>query len=269
MLPARPLAVDDPSVVRTRQETDRSLRPTVVRPAGRAAQGGGRFVAIEGIDGSGKSTVATGVTTALERLGRRAILASRLLVADETDGYVADHLRALRRLIWEYPEGAKTSELGFLHWAHLLASWFAAVDHTVVRPAVEAGRWVVADSWFYKFVARFAVHIGAEEAQQVFAGISAPDSVVWLDVPPEVCVSRRHSHRTTEQGEWEGIDDDGTSGFIAYQAEVRDVYRMLAGEHAWHVVDAIDPATVLDEVCIQVVGPTTADPTAHDGDGGG
>jgi thymidylate kinase len=212
-----------------------------------AAHRAGRLIAVEGIDGSGKSTVAGEIVTILHQLGVRAVLVNRRTACDVLDGYPADHLRALRHLIWDYPETARTSALGFGHWAHLLASWFHAVDHTVVRPVLAGGAFVVADSWFYKLVARFALSADLPRARDLFRGISTPDLVVWLDADPEVCVGRRGRLRRTETGEWQNIDG-GKRAFVEYQGRVRANYALLASTDAWEVVESLDRPSVTSRV---------------------
>ena len=203
----------------------------------------GRLIAIEGIDGAGKSTVAGDVVAMVAELGRNAVLLDRNTACAAAAGYHADHLGRLRELIWEYPATARTSELGFWHWAHLLASWFHAVDHTVVRPALEGGAYVVADSWYFKFVARFALTVDLAQATELFRGISRPDLVVLLTADPELCADRRRDLRTTEMGEWQNLDG-GRDAFVEYQGRVRSVYARLASAGAWEVVASTDRSTV-------------------------
>jgi dTMP kinase len=208
----------------------------------------GSLIAVEGIDGSGKSTVAREIADALEQVGLRAVLVSRATAPEIANGYCAEHLRTLGRLIWDYPETAKTSALGFGHWAHLLASWFAAVDHTVIRPAVARGTCIVADSWYYKFAARFALGVGLKQALGFFRDVSVPDTVIWLDVPPETCLARRRTLRSTERGEWQDLDDGGGAAFVEYQGKVRRMYRALASACSWEVVASTDRASVAGEI---------------------
>lgn len=224
-----------------------------VEPAGRAStdDGGsrppapprGRLIAIEGIDGAGKSTVAGDVVAIVAELGRRAVLLDRNTACEAMDGYHAEHLGRLRELIWEYPPTARTSDLGFWHWAHLLSSWFHAVDHTVVRPALRDGAYVVADSWYYKFVARFALTVDLAQATDLFRGVSRPDLVVLLAAEPELCVDRRRDLRTTEMGEWQNLGA-GRDAFVEYQGRVRSVYARLAAAGSWEVVASTDRSTV-------------------------
>lgn len=202
-----------------------------------------RFVALEGIDASGKSTLAAELVAELRRAGEPALLVDRATAPAAAGGYPGAHLAALRALIWEYPADAQTSSLGFAHWSHLLAAWFAGVDHTVVTPALAAGSWVVADPWYYKFATRFAVTVGLDEALAAFAGISAPGTVVWLDVAPDVCAGRRTDLRSTEAGEWQG-KDRGRDSFVDYQDSVREHYGTLAASLGWHTVTAPDAASL-------------------------
>jgi len=97
----------------------------------------------------------------------------------------------------------------------------------------------VTDSWYFKFVARFAVAIELSKALDTFDEVSEPDLVLWLDTPPEVCLRRRPELRSTESGEWTG-DGHGAEGFLAYQSAVRGTYRRLAGARSWTVVASAD-----------------------------
>ncbi len=201
----------------------------------------GQFVAVEGIDGCGKSTVAGQLADRLTKTGTVALLLDRHSATAGLSGYPAAHLAAHRALIWDYPADAVTSELGFGHWSHLVSAWFHAVDELVVRPALGIGTVVVADSWYAKFAARFALTVGVPDAERIFAGVSVPGSVLWLDVPPPDCATRRVRPRPTESGEWQGLAD-----FVAYQTAVRSVYQRFAAIGGWHRIGPADlPATVL------------------------
>jgi dTMP kinase len=198
---------------------------------GQPAAGAG-LIAVEGIDGCGKSSLARMLADGLSAEGRDVLLLDRGSVTGAVTGYPADHLARLRALIWDYPRDAVTSQLGFRHWSHLVAAWFHAVDHLVVRPVTAAGTLVIADSWYHKFAARFTLTAGAAAAQLPFAGLSQPRMVLWLDVPPAECAARRPRPRATERGEWQGLAA-ASDGFVAYQSRVRAAYASLAAEHGW------------------------------------
>jgi hypothetical protein len=179
-----------------------------------------------------------------------AFLLTRHTVTERSGGYVIDHLTALRTLIWEYPPHARTSELGFGHWSALIGAWFHAVDHTLVRPLLATGTWVVADSWFHKFMARFTLQVGAAAAAAPFRGLTRPDSVLWLDVPPEECAHRRAEFRSTESGEWHAHAD----GFVDYQRRVRQVYVELAEKLDWERLPPADAPEVAAEAYARITG---------------
>jgi dTMP kinase len=202
------------------------------------------FLSVEGIDACGKSTVARLLADRVAADGRQVLFLDRRNAVASLEGYPADHLAGLRSLIWEYPPDATTSQLGFTHWSHLIGAWFAAVDHTVVRPGLDRGLWIVADSWFYKFAARFALSQGLPAGMAPFTGISRPDAVVWLDVPPEQCVLRRSELRSTERGEWQGLSGD--RAFVEYQGRVRQVYGELAAGQAWITLGPMAPEDAAD-----------------------
>jgi len=218
----------------------------------------GRLIAIEGIDASGKSSVANEIVATLARRGVRSLLVSRRTVPLLSTGYVRDHLRELASLIWEYPQDAHTTELGLWHWTKLLGAWYCAVDYAVVRPALSDGATVVADSWIYKYIARFALEMDMAKAFECFANISTPHRVVWLDIAPSVCAARRAHTRATERGEWiSGLG--GQDSFVEYQGRVRAVYGNLAESGTWQIVTSLDaPMALAERISIGLVKSGTA-----------
>jgi thymidylate kinase len=201
----------------------------------------GRFIAVEGIDAAGKSTVAAELVEHLTNAGADAVLLSRRTApALAGGGYPEQHLRSLAALIWDYPPTARTSVLGFNHWSQLLASWFHAVDEVVLGPLLAAGCHIVADSWCGKYIARFAVTVGLADAQRPFVGLREADPVLWLDVSPQLCADRRETLRATERGEWQGLDR-AVDGYLRYQTEIRGWYQALAETGRWQRIWQVDP----------------------------
>jgi thymidylate kinase len=106
----------------------------------------GSFIALEGIDGAGKTTAARVAAEVLRSRGRRAVA----VVRDDAAGcsaYVAGHMAALQDLIWGEQPDAPYLDLGDEHWVYLQAAWYSAFARCVVLPAVAEGFIVVADTW--------------------------------------------------------------------------------------------------------------------------
>ena len=167
----------------------------------------GRYIAIEGVDGSGKSTVAT----ALE--GRLLDLGQRVVRVREPGGT---------------PVGEAVREL-LLHsdsldvWAEvmLFAAQRAELAKTVVRPAIDEGAWVISDRSYYSSIAYQgrARGLGEELVRSInemgLEGV-LPDWVFVLDVDPSVALERQSDPDRIGR---EGVD---------FQTAVRHAYRDLA-----------------------------------------
>lgn len=206
----------------------------------------GRFISVEGIDGCGKTTIARGVAAALEELGVPVTFAGRREVC-ASGGFLGDRLARLQELLWEYPEQAPIQRCGDDHWLHLLASWFSLVDEACVRPGLALGRWVIADGWFYKYAARFALkpRFPRERVGACLQHLSAPSTVLMLDVDPRVAFERRSaSARATESGRLDGTRGD-RQGFVGYQERVRAILAAFARRDRWEVLDGTWPEMVL------------------------
>lgn len=203
----------------------------------------GVFVAIEGIDGAGKSRTIDHIRKAPWFAREQAVLVDKRVVFPA--GYLAQHGETLRRLLWGEGLDQERNQVPDLHWVHLSASWFILVDHAIVRPALGAGRLVVADSWTAKQTARFALKPPAisDALAAALASVSVPDRTLFIDVDPEIAAERKAVFGYSETGQFDGYKGLTRENFLAYQGRVRASYFALAGP-SWMTLDGAsgDPA---------------------------
>ncbi|MEB3200897.1 MAG: dTMP kinase [Synechococcaceae cyanobacterium] len=190
----------------------------------------GRFVVLEGIDGSGK-------TTQLERLrqwlpGSGLMPASAALVVTREPGGTALG-RALRQLLLHPPEQASpcsTSEL------LLYAADRAQHVQTLIRPALERGDWVLSDRFSGSTLAYqgdgrgLSRELIGQLELWATAGLT-PDLTLWLDLPVAAAGQRR-SDRGPDRIEAAGE---------AFQERVAAGFARLAAERAWCRIPADQP----------------------------
>jgi dTMP kinase len=201
------------------------------RPGGR-----GRLIAIEGIDGSGKTSQvrllaagAPGVFTVTSEPGSTAL-------GTELRNLLLDR---------DLPPVAERSE------ALLMAADRAQHVAEVIGPALAAGRWVVTDRFSGSTLAYQGYGRGLDlgELRRLVdwaTGGIAPDLNVLVDVPLEVARSRRAA----------GTDDRLESLDGSFHDRVREGYLTLADGDpgAWVVVDGVgDPAQVAERLRTAVV----------------
>jgi dTMP kinase len=181
----------------------------------------GRYIVLEGADGTGKSTQ-------VERLAAWARdLGVEVVETREPGGTPSG--RAVRAVLLE---GEDT--LDPRAEALLMAADRAQALAELVRPALARGAWVVSDrhvpsSLVYQGVAR---GLGVEEVARLNAWATAgtePDLVVVLDLPDVEVEARRAGRGGGDRLERE---DDG------FHATVRTAYRDLAAARGWDVLDA-------------------------------
>lgn len=204
--------------------------------------GGGRLVVLEGIDGSGTTTQAARLASALEARG-----VPTLLTCEPTPGPVGSLLReALGRRLRD-PRGPGAVELGW----DALALLFAAdrLDHLrrEILPALEAGRVVVCDRYVLSSLV-YQSETSPEGAASLpfLAAANArarpADVTLVLDVDPEVAATRRAARGGPEEL------------FEARELQARlarryaDARRLLPGARVLHVADGAP-----DEVAARVL----------------
>jgi thymidylate kinase len=203
-------------------------------PHGRGPRG--RLICFEGLDGAGKTTTAALLAEALAGRGERAAFFSKKSTA-VADPRLAARMANLKTLIWDYGD-APIMQLGDEHSLYLMASWFAAFDRGIVRPALEAGTTVVVDNWYHKFLARFKLkpRFDFARAAQVFDGVTAVDAVIYLDIPAANAGARKGTFTQAEAGNLDGLDGATVENFVRYQENVRGVLLGWAQAEEWLIV---------------------------------
>jgi dTMP kinase len=179
----------------------------------------GRFVVLEGGEGTGKSTQAKRLVRRLEERGRPTVLTH-----EPGDTRVGEEIRALLlHADWELDARAELL---------LMLADRAAHVTELIRPALAAGKVVVSDrftpsSLAYQGVGR-ALGVEAVERLSVFAAAGLePDIVIILDLADDVAAARVDADRDRMERAGAG-----------FHASVRAAYRSLGAERGWTLVDA-------------------------------
>ncbi len=186
-----------------------------------------RYLAVEGVDGAGKTTVAAAVVAALESRGER------VLAVREPGGTPTGE--AIRRILLH-------SDDSVAPWteAMLFAASRAQLAAEVVGPALAAGARVVSDRTVYSSLAYQggARGLGIDLVRTVNeAGLQGvwPDRVLLLDVEPSAGLERE-----------DAADRISVEG-LTLQQEVAAAYARLAAEDPGRFV-VIDAGRPIDDV---------------------
>jgi dTMP kinase len=199
----------------------------------------GRFVVLEGGDGSGKSTQAARLARWLREQG--------LTVVETFEPGAGAVGAVLRDVLLHGPEPvAPVTE------ALLMAADRAQHVATEIEPALARGDWVVCDryvpsSLVYQGVVRgLGVDVVEQLSDVATAGLG-PDVVLLLDVSDAVADSRR-------AGESDRMEREGS----AFHASVREAYRDLAPNRGWVVIDADGDVDRVAALVCHAVAPLLA-----------
>ena len=195
--------------------------------------GRGRFVSLEGGEGVGKSTQLRALAAALRARG--------LDVVETREPGGSPGAEAIRSLLLQGEAERWTAEAEALLFAA------ARADHVArtIRPALEAGKWVISDRFLDSSIAYQggAGGLGVETLRalhQIGSRGFLTDRTLLLQIPADVAADRA-AQRDGNEG-----DRIGTRG-TAYHAEVAAAFRAIAEEEPgrFRIVDASGSA---DEV---------------------
>jgi dTMP kinase len=193
----------------------------------------GRFITLEGPEGSGKSTAARHLAEWLRARGIATVLTHEpggTPLGEEVRRIVL-HMRGM------------SDDLDPRADALLYAAGRAQHVARVIRPAVERGEWVVcaryADSSLAYQGAGYGNDMGEMRRLQEFAtGGLRPDLTLLIDVPVAVGLDR-----TRRRAEWNRFENTEELGFFE---QVREAYLRLAAEEPDRIV-SVDGSGSVEE----------------------
>jgi len=203
----------------------------------------GRFIVLEGIDGCGKTTQIEALRQWLPISGLLPP-GGRVIVSREPGGTALG--KALRELLL-HPLG----EAATVPCAELLLYAADRAQHveTILRPALDAGDWVLCD----RFTGSTAAYQGygrglplalIDTLESLATGALQADLTLWLDVSlAESC--RRSSDQLADRIEGQGV---------AFLGRVSDGFERLAGQGGWTRIDAGVPVAAVTEACCRAMG---------------
>ena len=194
------------------------------------------LVVFEGIDGSGKTTLARRTIERLAAAGVEAYYAGKSAPTTSNE-YVTGMLAQLKSLLWPDDDGSLHHHLGDRYWLYLMAAWFAAKQKNSFAAERCDARIALYDGWWYRFVAKF-LNKGFDEAWllSLFSDIQEPDVVIVLDIEPRIAWLRRSTYKEPEMGRSDGLEGDAFGSYCTYQGSIRRHLLSFAARRGWHVV---------------------------------
>jgi len=188
----------------------------------------GKLIAVEGLDGSGKSTQIYLVKRWLELEGYRVFFTewnSSVLVKKSTT------------------KGKKRNLLTPTTFSLIHATDFADRFERQIMPLLRAGTIVLADRYIFTAFARDAVR-GCDKAwlEKLYSFAVLPDITFYFRVPLEVSLNRilegRPMLKYHEAGLDMGWSTDPYESFRIFQAKIRDQYERMIKPCGFTTIDA-------------------------------
>jgi dTMP kinase len=187
----------------------------------------GRLIAVEGADGSGRSTQIRMLMEWLESCGHSTVqvgLKRSTLVSEELERAQQGNILSRTTLSLFY------------------ATDFADQLENIILPALGAGQMVLADRYIYTLMARDLVRGMDEEWLKNLYGMAVvPDAVFYLNVAPEELVQRTFTKYATldywESGMDLGLARDMFDSFMKYQALMAAQFKRLQGTYGFQIID--------------------------------
>ena len=200
----------------------------------------GRFITFEGGEGCGKSTQVRRLKDALEAEGVEVVL-----VREPGGTWLSEEIR---RLIKDQEVDAPCDRAELL----LFLAARAQLARNVIRPALDAGKWVVSDRFSDSTLAYQGYGRGLpldviRMANDFACGGIVPDLTIFMDVSPETSRARRLRRESATNGSADRIEREGDE----FHARIRQGFAELAAAEPSRIatVDANgSPDSVWEEI---------------------
>ena len=171
----------------------------------------GRFIVLEGVDGTGKTTLA-------KRLAD--LVGDAVVTSEPTSGRIGSALRSGE--LGDIPPAAEA----------LLFAADRAIHTAEIEKVLESGRWVVCDRYMGSTVAYQSASMGEDADIEWLIGMQKnaviePDATFLLDMDPEESLRRVDSRG--DKSRFEKLD---------FLRDVREGYLRLAERFGYCVIDA-------------------------------
>lgn len=166
----------------------------------------GILIAVEGVDGAGKTTQVQRLETVLRESGRDVVVSK-----EPTNGPWGRKIR----------ESARSGRMSLEDELHAFLEDRKQHVAELIQPSLEAGRVVLLDRYFYSTIAYQGAR-GAEVDQLLERNLAiapTPTRVLLIDIDPAVSVERIRSGRGETPDEFEGVE---------YLSRVRQIFNQLA-----------------------------------------
>jgi dTMP kinase len=188
----------------------------------------GKLIAVEGVDGSGKSTQIY--------LLKRWLELQNIKVSF-TEWNSSTIVKAATK------RGKKEQLLTATTFCLIHCTDFAHRYERYIIPLLRQGYIVLADRYIFTALARDAVRgCDAEWLRNLYQFAATPDITFYFDVPLETAVDRILSGRPNlkyhEAGMDLGLASDPYESFRLFQSRIKDAYARLAQEYRFTVLDA-------------------------------
>lgn len=211
----------------------------------------GQFIALEGTDGIGKTSLAMeladlGYDDAVAKLaehegefpsgaddGALTFVSRRQISKTSNDAALL--MQQVSTLLWH---SGDTPDLSDAFWVPLQAAWFTAHTEAVLEPLLRAGFDVVVDGWIYKFFAKLLIQGFSEtDLAVIFSRVRMPDQVLLLNGDIETIFDRRTDFRPAELGLYGGYSHLGRDTFVDYQTRTARNLQIFADRYGWTSIE--------------------------------
>ncbi|HPI71895.1 MAG TPA: thymidylate kinase [bacterium] len=203
----------------------------------------GRLIAVEGLDGSGKSTQVYLLKRWLELEGFKVFFTewnSSVLVKNATK------------------KGKKLNLLTPTTFSLIHCTDFADRYERQIWPLLCAGYLVLADRYMFTAFARDAARgCDPEWVRNLYSFASLPDITFYFNLPPEIAINRILEGRPTlkyhEAGMDLGLSTDPYQSFRLFQGMIHEKYSQMIREFDFISIDASLPVDVQQHTVREIV----------------
>lgn len=211
-----------------------------------------KLIVLEGIDGSGKTSITKRIKEIMEAEGCSVFCVSKKnpIISDKE---MKSYVDMLKSIIWHAKaDGIPWEFLDGTQWILQVALWYSVLNKQYIKELEKEYDYLLIDGWFYKLYARsqFNQNVHKSLIEELLAFLKIDGNIFLLKNDPRECWKRRPEFKRTEIAPYGDLIQDPYSSYVDFQEKVQNRMLEMADQEKWNIIECYQKS--IEELAFEI-----------------